>query len=272
MATVVPVAEQQRRRVRPPIHGGHVPRKRAVEVRPRPGREVPDRRALTVLLVVDHREALIPLDRRPGGCEHARRAIPPLPDHAARPGVDDPERGMQHVAVLRVLQGEQRAVRREAGAVTGVVPVAGDPDPLGAPGDLLRRTTIDRYEDRETSVAICDRDGGDPRTERHPVVPSDRQAFEERLGAAPFEGLPQPPPGLITGVFLPEQDLIAVEARVALGHADGVVGDLPAFARRDVPTVNLPHAGLVRCEDGPVGGAPGPEREVHLRSAEPTLP
>ena len=63
---------------------------------------------------------------------------------------------MQHIAVLRVLQGEQRTVRRETGAVTGVVPVAGDPDPLGAPGDLLRRTTIDRYEDRETSVAICE--------------------------------------------------------------------------------------------------------------------
>ena len=179
---------------------------------------------------------------------------------------------MQHVAVLRVLQREQRTVRRETGAVTGVLPVAGDPDPLGAPGDLLRRTTIDRYEDREGAVAICDRDGGDPRAERHPVVPSDRQAFEERLGAAPLEGLPQPAPGLITGVFLPEQDLIAVEARVALGHADGMIGDLPALARRDVPAVNLPHARLVRCEDGPVGGAPGPVREVHLRSSEPTLP
>ena len=272
VATVVRVAEQQRRRVRPPIQGGHVPWERALEVRPRPRREVPNRRPLAVLLVADHCEAMVPVDRRPGRPEHAPRAIAAVRDRAARPGVDDPERGMQQVAVLRVLQREQRAVRRETGSITGVVPVAGDPEPLGAPRDLLRRTTIDRYEDREAAVAICDRDGGDPRPERHPVVPSDRQAFEERLGAAPFERLPQPPPGLITRVFLPEQDLIAVEARAALRHADGVVGDLPTLVRRDVPAVDLPYAGLVRCEDGPVGGAPGPMREVHLRSSEPTLP
>ena len=110
---------------------------------------------------------------------------PALADGAARPRVDDPERGMAASPCSACCMREQGSVRRETGAITHVIPVAGDPDPLSARAISFAWPPSIDTKTAEAAVAIRDRDGGDPgRAPRRSFHPTGR----------PSKTAPEPPP------------------------------------------------------------------------------
>ena len=142
---------------------------------------------------------------------------------------------MQVVAVLGVLECEQRAVGRERSEVVAAVVGAAERDRLGAAPDLLRRLAVGRDEDREP-VRVADAGGDEPWRLREPLVPAQRDAWQEGIGVAARERLGVPLAGLAAGLVLPVQDASSVERERARDHADRMVGDLAAIPLARSPT------------------------------------
>ena len=167
-------------------------------------------------------------DGRPRGGDDGARAVAALPDHLARAGIDDPDGRVRDVAVLGVLEGEQRAVGRERGELARGPVRAGEPEPLGAPRDLLGGRSAERHVDREP-VAVADRHGHQPRRLRHALGPPDRHALEERLLTASLQRLAA---SARSRRRCPPARTPPRRRRrgVALQHADRVVRDLARLA------------------------------------------
>ena len=178
---------------------------------------------------------------------------------------------MDEVAVLRVLEAEQRPVRREGAAEEAGLVRAPEAKGLGRAVELARGCAVERHVHREP-VAVADAGDDDSRRLREALVPAVRDALEERSRLAARERLDEPLPGLVAGLVLEPEDALAVERRRAVEQADGVVRDLPARVVREIPRVHLPHAGLVRRVHDPVGGVRRPLREEPERRAEASLP
>ena len=255
----------------PPVVDRHVAGKIHRQVGPRPGGEVPDRGALAIAGLVRGGQPTIAGGRGPRGRHHRGGSVSAFAEDRAGPGLDDPQRGVRDVAVLRMLQREERAVRRQPGG-SAALERAGDRQPFGAPRDLLRGFPLERHEDREPAVALAHTQAHDARRLREALAPPHRDPVEERDGAPTVERLHEPSPGLVAGVLLPEQHRGAVDRGLSRRHAHRVLGDATPIAGGDVPRVHLPDAGLVRGVDGSVGGGRRPSGQRHPRSAEPSLP
>ena len=246
---------------------GHVD----LEVAPLTGREVPDRRALTILGLVGDGEPLVAGNRRPGGGDDRRGAVAAFRGDGPAPRLHDPKRGVHQAAVLGVLDRHERAVRGQARKVAQVF-ITRNGHPVLRAGDPAQPLPVDRRVDAERAVL-----GADPRrdhtgTLRDPAVPPARRPVEEGLGPAALVRLHLPGAHLVAGVLLPEDHLGTVGRRIALAHADRVLGDLPPAPARDVPDVDLPDARGVRLVDASIGLGARPSRKGHHRRAETLFP
>jgi hypothetical protein len=178
---------------------------------------------------------------------------------------------VHEIAVLRVLQAEEGAVRGERAAVEATTFCAAELHGLGRAVDLARCASGERDVDRE-AVAVADPGGDNSRRLREALAPAVWHPFQERLRLAFVEGLDEPAARLVAGLVLEPEHTFAVERRRSVGQADRVVGDLAAFARSQVPGVYLPDAGLVRRVDDAVGRGRRPLGERRLGRAEALLP
>ncbi len=165
------VGQQQRGRVGPPV------------VRPRPdpaGRSVgrstsPSPAPRSPVASSPDRSWITASRPSPATGDHAARAqalavVAKIRDDGRRPRVDHPERGMQHVPALAVLQAQERTVGREPAAVVAGVVGSGHAQPVGASEQLLGGTAVDRHVHGEP-VAIADGRGHHAGRLREPFVP-----------------------------------------------------------------------------------------------------
>ena len=136
---LVLVTDQQRGAVRIPVHREHVAGEvRHLQVPPRAGREVPDRRPFVGPAFVQERQPLITGHRGPRDGVQAATVVLLVADGVACSNVEDAHRVVQDVAVLGVSDAHQRAVRRQA--ADALRPFASHPGGLvvqvDAPGGL----------------------------------------------------------------------------------------------------------------------------------------
>ena len=156
---------------------------------------------------------------------------------------------MDEVAVLGMLEAEQRSVRRE-GAPQEAFPVgASESHRPVSPVDDLRLAALQRDVDRE-AVAIGDRRRHDPRRLCESLVPSMRHAVEKRRGVAAVERLHLPAAGLVAALVLEPQHTLAVEGRNGVDEPDRMSRHLATVIGVRVEGVHLPDPGLVRDVDG----------------------
>src|SRR6185369_14321935 len=194
---------------------GHV----EVEVAELTRREVPDRGALTVLGLVGDGEPLVAGNRRPGGGDHRRGAVAAFRGDGPAPRLHDPERGVHQVAMLGVLDRQERSVGRQPGEVAPML-IAGEAQPLRRVRDRAHPLAVDRGVDPERAVLGADARGHDAVALGEAAVPAARYTVEEWLRAAALERLREPRAGLVARVLLPEGDLGTVGREGTLAHAD----------------------------------------------------
>ena len=265
------VVEQERGAVGPPV--AHEDLTVEVELEPLEVArlEVPDRRPRVAVAFVVARETLVAGNGRPAASGQRHPLVELLADGRARARVDHAERWMDEVAVLRMLEAEQRAVRGERPAEESLQVDA--PEPHRAIGTVDRPcgAAVDRDVDGE-ALAVGDRRDDDPRRLGEPFAPSVRHAVEEERRLASVERLHVPAAGLVATLVLEPENALAVERRDGVDEAHRVVGHLPARARLGIERVDLPDAGLVRDVDGVARSArattPGDTRR-ELESAVP---
>ncbi len=217
------------------------------------------------------RETLVSGHGRPAASGQRHSLVEQLADDRAGARIDHAKRGVYEVAVLRVLEAEQRAVRGERPAEESVRFDA--PEPHRAIGAVDRPcgAAVDRDVDGE-ALAVGDRRDDDPRRLGEPFVPSVRHAVEEERRLASVERLHVPAAGLVAALVLEPENALAVERRDGVDETHRMVGHLPALAGLGVERVDLPDAGLVRDVDGATRSArattPGDTRRA-LESAVP---
>ena len=272
ISTLEPVLEQERRAVRPPVLDEDRSFEADREVVSLAGGEIPEPRPFVALPLVVESKPLVACDGRPALRDDRHPLVELLADRSARARVDDPERRMDEVAVLRVLEAEQGAVGRKASAKEAILsPHTSDSEGLGGKGEPSSRFAVERYVDGE-SVAVADSRCHDPGRLGQPLVPAVRDAFEERLRLAPVKRLDEPASGLVTGVVLEPEDSLSIEGRGAVEKADRVIRHLAPSVRRDVPGMQLPRARLVRRVDDSVRRSRRPFGKERHRRAEALLP
>src|SRR3989442_4544155 len=106
---------------------------------------------------------------------------------------------MDQVALLGMLQAEQRAVGRESATARAVLVDTADANGVGGSIHLRCRATPDRDVDGE-SVDVADSRGHDPRGLREALVPAVGYAVKEGLGLPSRERLHDPAARLVTGL------------------------------------------------------------------------
>src|SRR5919199_1371585 len=179
--------------------------------------------------------------------------------------VDDAQRRMQQVAVLGVLQAEERAVGGEAAAEEAAWALA-DPDEVGRAVELAHVAAA-RDIDRE-AVAVANARGDDAGRLRQAVAPAVRHAVEERSALAAGERLEEPEAGLVTRLVVEPEDALAVQRRQPVDDADAALSHLAPLPRRRVPRVQLPDARLARGVRAALGCVRRPLRQERDRRAE----
>ncbi len=270
-ATLVEIPEEKRGGVRPPGLHGHAAVEVELQVGAGAGREIPDARSLVPVALVLEGEALIARNRRPALGEEGHPLVDEVADALARPCVENAECLVDDVALLRVLDAEKRSVEGEPAEQETSFVVAPDSQPARRTSQLAHRLAVPRDVDREP-VSVADSGRDDARSLCQPLAPAVRDALEERPRLTAGKRLDEPPAGLVAGLVVEPEHTLAVERRGAVRDADRALAHLTAHARRDVPGVDLPHAGLVRRIDGAVGREGGPVREERHRRPEPLLP
>ena len=225
---------------------------------------------VAVALVVA-RETLIAGHGRPAASGERHPLVELLADRFARARVDDAERWVDEVAVLGVLEAEQRAVRGERPAEKSPRLDAPEPHRVIGAVDRLCRAAVDRHVDGE-ALAIGDRRDDDPRCLREPFVPAVRHAVEEQRRLASVERLHVPAAGLVAALVLEPENAVAVERRDGVDETDGMVGHLPARAGLGVERVDLPDARLVRDVDGVYAERPATTPGDTRRERESAVP
>ena len=264
------VMEEERGCVRPPVDDVHG----ALEARRQIGAlargRVPDPGSLVTLELVLEREPLVPRDGRPALPVHRHALVAQFADRRARARIDDAQRRVDQVAVLGVLEAEERAVRRERAAQAAVLG-GGEVHRLLRAMDLARWASVERYVDREP-VAVADPDRDDPRALGQAAVPAVGNALEEGLRLTAVERLDEPAAGFVPGLVLEPQHTLAVERRGSGEDADRMIRHLAPLPGREVPCVHLPDARLVGRVHEPVGSGWRPLGQEGHRRAEALLP
>jgi hypothetical protein len=274
IAPVAQLDEEERRAVRPPVGdlGEAVPRERQLGDATGPG--LPDRRRPLAPPLVADREAIVAGDRRPGEGHQLRPGILELADDDTRPGVEDAKRGVDEVAVLAVLDRDERLVGVQSGELVAAAShgvAAAEEDGFRAPEKPSRRPVgLDPVQ----GEAVAARDGGDgaPEARRQALVPADRQALGEGLRVAALERGDHPRPRLVAGRVAMPEDPLAVGADVPGNEPNGLVRDLAALTGRAVPAVELVDPALRGGVDEAIGRVAGPRREADDRGTEAALP
>src|SRR3990172_4122396 len=189
VASVAQLDEEDGRAVRPPVGdlGEAVPGQ--CQVMELAGSWAPDRRRPLAPSLVADRQAVVTGDRRPGKGEDLPVGIVELADDLAGPGVEDPERGMDEIAVLTVLDRDERLVGAEAGqlvATTGHRVAAAEDDRFLRVGDpSCAPVRVDGVEPE--AFLVGDRGDGARPARREALVPAPGQALREWLGVATAE-------------------------------------------------------------------------------------
>ena len=274
MAAVDELEQQQRRSVGPPVDRLHRAREIQRQVDELAAPRIPEGRALLAGPLVGDGDPRVAGERREGVARQLQTLVAQLRDGLAGPGVDRPQRRVEHVAVLHDLEHDDRLVARERPAVDGArqAPAAGEANRLVVLVDLARDAAALRRPHREPLL------GAQPghrarRPDRQPLRPALGQALDQRLRRDVLvEGGDDVAAGLGAGRVVEPDHAGAVAGRPALEHADRVVGDLPPLAGRAVPRVELVAPALGRRHDEPVGCVGRPGREGEEGSPEPALP
>ncbi len=261
------VLDEQRGAVRIPLGAhvtGQVDGERGLRARDR----VPDHRLPAAPALVPHEE--------PGVTGHRREAQHGEPQllgaalgvvqlgHHGAVRAHHAEGGVHGVAVLGVLQGDERPVVRQ-------VP---DPGGLPVPVDLDRFTAGRPYEMDGGSVLV----GG--AADHGGAVAPDGEARRIRGGEArggglvlsAAERLAHPYTELVAIGVAEPPDCLAVRRQHPVGGPVGPVGHLALPSARPVPGVQLVGPGRVGHEEGAVRRVLGPVGQGHPGRAEPLLP
>src|SRR6476660_9907882 len=106
---------------------------------------------------------------------------------------------MDQVAVLRVLEAEQRAVGRQPALAEAATVPASDVQLFVRAVELCRRVACKRDVDGE-AVTVAEPERDDTRRLRQAFVPPVRNRREEGSRLAACEGLREPAAGLVSGV------------------------------------------------------------------------
>ncbi len=270
VACLVPLNEEQSGAVRPPV----VRRDGAVEVElevgPLSGREIPHRRPLVSLALVVERQSRLARNGRPALRVQRHARVHLLAHGRSCPRIDDAKGGMDEVAVLGVLETEERPIGRET-ATEKALAGAADENRLRRLMDHSRLVSVERDVDCE-AVLVAQRGRDDARRLCQPAAPALRHAVQKRPRLTACEWLDKPLPGLRPRLVVEPQDALAVERGGAVGDADCMIGDAPSLAGGDVPCVHLPDTGLVRGVHGSLGCQRRPlgqEGDRHMKAPLP---
>ena len=263
--------QEQGRAIRPPALDGDVPRKLELEIVTLARFEVPEcGTQLPFTFVLDH-EDLLARNGRPALRSQCKSMIRLFAHGRSGARVDHAQRGVDQVAVLRVLEAEQRAVGRQpALAEAATVPVS-DMQRFVRAVKLGRRAAC-HGDVNGKAVTVAEPERDDTRRLRQAFVPPVRNGREEGSRLAACEGLREPAAGLVAGVVCEPEDLTAIERRGAVRHPDRLGCDLAPLASCRVPREHLPDACLVRCVDTTIRRVGRPGWKERDRRAEAALP
>ncbi len=176
----------------------------------------------------------------------------------------DAQRGVHRVAVLRVLDGDQRTVVREvADAGRLAVPVDQRGLVTGA-GEVDRRTVLVRGAAHHRRSAVAG--------QGHPCRIGRFEARYRRFVGAALEGLAAPDAELVAVLVVEPPDPLPVRGEHTVRRAVRPVRDLALLARRTVPGVQLIRPRRVRHEQGTVGCVLRPVGQGHAGRPEALLP
>ena len=245
MAALRELDEQERGPVRPPVGRLDEAVQLEAQLHDVPGPGVPDGGPALALALVADGHALIAGDRRPReGCE-IEALVAELSDGRPRARVDDAQRLVQQVAVLGVLDADERLVRGQPGlldAACGDARRPGEADRFGVTMEQPRGGAKARRlgdPDREAVHPADRRDRALP-AEGEALVPARWEALE-RVGLGTAHRQPtlergaHEPARLVAGEVAEPDDTRPVSADVAAEHAHGLIGDAPAGPRGEIP-------------------------------------
>ena len=251
------VQKQQGAAVGPPVLDEDTALEIHREVVPLAGLEIPDPGSLVALALVIEGQPLVARHRRPA-LRHQRHAVVrQLADRSPGARIDDLERRMDQVAVLGVLQAQERAVGRQRSSQESGFVDAAEANGLGRAVDLARSGSVERDIHAE-SVWLADPRGDDARRLSQTLVPAVRDALEQPCRLSAGERLYEPASRFGAGLVLKPEDALSVERWRAVDHANLVVRDLTTRAGVPVPCVHLPPAGLIGRIHEPLGRERGP--------------
>ena len=187
------------------------------EVHALPRVEVPDRRPLDPRAFLREEEAAGTPRGRPGDRLHPQLRVDLIARGLTGSAVQDPEGLPVDVAVLGVMDADERAVGRETAAA--LRPLAPHPGGLRVPVELARGLVPDGHEH---PIVLVRREPGrdtpvDQGEAHHPSVV---EASEERPGVAAFERRHHPPPALVPDLVVPPHDARSVGDDVRFLRAD----------------------------------------------------
>ena len=187
------------------------------EVHALPRVEVPDRRPFDPRSFLREEEAAGTRRGRPGDRLHPQVRVDLIARGLTGSAVQDPEGLPVDVAVLGVMDADERAVGRETAAA--LRPLAPHPGGLRVPVELARGFVPDGHEH---PIVLVRREPGrdtpvDQREAHHPSVV---EASEERPGVATFERRHHPPPALVPDLVVPPHDARSVGDDVRFLRAD----------------------------------------------------
>ena len=199
--------------------------------------------------------------------------VPQLADDLAGRRVDDPQRRVEHVAVLAEAERHERLVGGQRARLAGAGERrAGQAHGLRVLVDHARGRVAVGDPDREARRSADAGDGPAP-ADREPLGPA--LAARPR-GAAPTPRLVErgddPGAGLGAGRVVEPDDARAVGRRAAVEDADRIERQLAPDAGPAIPGMELVAAALGRAEDHPLRVVGGPGGEGEDRGAEPSLP
>ena len=252
----------------PPSHGEDPARQIDVQVSAVAAAHVPDRGPLERPQFAREGESLVPRHRRPRDGVEVAALVLELADHLARARVEHPERRMQEVAVLGVLDAHEGAVGGEPAAE----PRLQRPHPgrgLVVCEDPGGAVPLDQVG--PVGAADLHRDRRDPGFERVPHEPPFRQRREDGLGPASRERHRHQQAALVPGRVAPPRDPVAGKHPGHL-HPDRFIAHLPPRAVGQVVGPRLVTAAAVGHDREVVGRAVVPRGEADLGRGEATHP
>ncbi len=220
--------QEQRRRVRPPVDGFDRPDEVAeVEVRHHARRHVPGRRPLLAVALVRDRESHVAGDRREAVAGEHQPFVAEVRSRRPGRGVDRPQRGMEHVAVLHDGQCDHGLIGGQRPGLAGPGHLGADEaDRLGVLVDLRAAAVLVRHPDREP-VGRAHADDAPPPAERDALGPAERDALEQGLRRDVLrERRDDPGARLGAGLVAEPDDARAVRRGSPVEHADRVERDL----------------------------------------------